>query len=236
MKSKFMAVAAALALAVAWPASSASAGEGLYVSGHGGFSVAGGSKTRTNGGGIGFSKGKTSYKFGAGGGFAVGYTFAPMGRLGGYRVEYEFDLFHANPDKRKGTAGTFAGTKLKVSGSTTQYTSFINGYRDFDELKDIIPSVTPFVGIGIGLSVVDLNNVGLPLTRGLSDTDIVFAGQIITGLSYDIMPRMVLSGEYRFIITTNPNFKDAPAAAAATKLRSQNYRHVFGFSLRYYIN
>ena len=239
MKSKSIALAAGLAFALSWPVSVASAGEGFYVSGHAGIAVAGASETSVTVGAGLLTKGDTSYDFGLGGGAAVGYTFPQAHSLGGFRVEAEFDFFHANPDKHKSKAGLAAGLpKFKVSGSINQYSFFANGYRDFDELKDIIPSVTPYLGAGVGISIIDVNRVGLatPVPTGkFSDTDAVFAGQLIAGLAYDIMPGMVLGGEYRFIITSDPHLKDT-VAGFAVKTRSDNYRHVFGFTLRYYIN
>lgn len=238
MQSKFMGVATALALAVAWPTSSASAGEGLYVSGHAFSAVAGSSDTKVKVGAGLLSKGNTSYDYGLGGGAALGYSFPEAHSLGGFRVEVEFDFFRANPDKHKSKGGAAAGLKVKVSGSVNQYSFFANGYRDFDELKDVIPSLTPYLGLGLGMSIVDVNGISLGAPVGtpkISDTDAVFAFQVITGLAYEIMPKLVLGGEYRFIMTSDTHIKDT-VAGVTVRVRSDNFRHVFGLTLRYYIN
>lgn len=235
MKYKFLAVAAVLAFFVVGPASVASAGEGLYLSVHAGGPVPKSQDTRLRGAAccVLVNNGKTSYDFGLGGGGAVGYTFPQAHRLGGFRIEAEFDYFYVTPSHRHQSFGRF-----HVGGSVDQYSFLANVYYDFDEFKDMLPlPVTPYVGFGLGASIVSANEVTLPGFGSFTDSDTVFAFQVIGGLAYKIMPNLVLGGEYRYIRTADPKFQDSPAGGGGVqRLISNNDRHMFGLSLRYYLN
>ncbi len=237
MKSKYTAMTVALVLAVAWPASNASAGEGLYLNAH----VAGPVPQRsfTSMSGTLTSRGTTGYNFGLGMGGAVGWAFPDAHPFAGFRVELEVEYFRAHLKNYKATSGAFsAGPAAKVNGRVHQYNFFANLYYDIHELEALLPvPVTPYVGVGIGGGVIRLDNITLPFNGSYEDTTSVFVAQIIVGLSYKIMQNLAVGGEYRFVRHSNPRFFDRPAGGVnAVRVRGQSRRHMFGLSLRYYLN
>ncbi len=235
MKSKFTALTVALAMAMTWPLSNASAGEGLYLNVH----VAGPVPQRTNASlsGALISRGSYNYSFGLGAGAAVGWAFPEAHPFSGFRLELEAEYFLATPKKYKAKSGTFAGgPAVNASGNFHHYFFFANLYYDIHEFEDILPlPVTPYVGLGVGGGIIRLATVTLPFNASYEDTTSVFVAQVIVGLSYKIMQNLAVGGEYRFVRASDPTFSDRPPGGAV-RVKGQSRRHMFGLSLRYYLN
>lgn len=81
----------------------------------------------------------------------------------------------------------------------------VNGYYDFD----IESAFTPYVGGGIGIANVSINDLavlGIPLA---DDDDTVFAYQFGAGVGYEISPTLTLTADYRYFATADGEFTDA---------------------------
>jgi len=145
------------------------------------------------------SLGVSNILFDMGVGFqsALGYDFE-----GPYRLELEVGYNQNN----------FSGTNtLNGNTSTGRYEGFTfmgNGYFDVPlHLLHLDLPVTPYIGVGLGASVVRVttnspNFVGLTAD---SDTDLLPAWQWMVGFQTDLTPQWALTGELRIQYTQDPN-------------------------------
>ena len=99
-----------------------------------------------------------------------------------------------------------------VNGNRTAYAFMSNAIYDFTFGWPI----TPHIGGGIGAVVlhdtIGLRNGVLPggarsLTANNGNTDVVFGYQGIAGVRYNINPSLAFDIDYRYLGTTNPNFR-----------------------------
>lgn len=101
----------------------------------------------------------------------------------------------------------FHGDSTDLDGTLSSYTLLANLYYRLDTGTDF----TPYVGGGVGISLLDLN-----MKRGdegkfhALDTDTQFAYQGIAGLAYAVAPHWSIGAEYRFFGTQDPSFIDHP--------------------------
>ncbi|MCL2161918.1 MAG: outer membrane beta-barrel protein [Betaproteobacteria bacterium] len=133
-----------------------------------------------------------------GGGIAVGYDFKHMGVP--VRAELEYAAF--GDAKVKGKK-RFKEWGVDVTGSATIgiQTLFVNGYFDFHNSS----AFTPYVGLGLGQSFIDMKAKGQADLGGYSlsgnwgrksTTD--FAWNLSGGVSYAITKQIGLDLGYRF--------------------------------------
>lgn len=85
-----------------------------------------------------------------------------------------------------------------VSGNADVHSAglMFNGYYDFKNSS----SITPFLGIGAGVAVVDIDGT-------VDDHDSVFAYQFIAGVGFDINPKLKFDLSYKYFSTATPSFK-----------------------------
>ena len=101
----------------------------------------------------------------------------------------------------------FHGDSTDLDGTLSSYTLLANLYYRLDTGTDF----TPYVGGGVGISLLDLD-----MKRGNEgrfhalDTDTQFAYQGIAGLAYAVAPHWSVGAEYRFFGTQDPSFIDHP--------------------------
>jgi OmpA-OmpF porin, OOP family len=101
----------------------------------------------------------------------------------------------------------FHGDSTDLDGTLSSYTLLANLYYRLDTGTDF----TPYVGGGVGISLLDLD-----MKRGNEgrfhalDTDTQFAYQGIAGLAYAVAPHWSVGVEYRFFGTQDPSFIDHP--------------------------
>ncbi len=231
MKFEKYLLAAGMAGAIALSAYQASAADGFYVGVQSGLPV----PQRTDGtiNGAATRRIETSYKFGFGVGAAVGYAFPPSHKFGGLRLELEYEYFFADPDKQHIKGGANFG----LVGHIDQHSIFVNTYYDFHWWEHILP-VTPYLGVGFGGSLIKMDHIkdGIGPSKHFNDTDTVFAFQFIAGAAYEISKNLLLGAEYRYIHHDNPKFTDFVTGAGRLVVKSESRRHMFGLSLRYYMN
>jgi OOP family OmpA-OmpF porin len=133
---------------------------------------------------------------------SLGYTFTGSSPVV-LRSELEISYRRYEADRLGDTPfGPYHG----ADGNLTYLTGMVNGLLDFKTGT----RVTPFVGIGIGMSRVSYNSVkskdGILAT--IDDTDNVFAYQGMAGLAYDITESWKIDLEYRYFHTQDTTLKN----------------------------
>ncbi len=132
----------------------------------------------------------TGYNVGA----AVGYDFG-MGRLEGeiaYR-QNDFDKVDV------------LGIDLGADGDTSALSFMVNAYWDIETGSP----VTPYLGGGIGMANVSINDFQVDFFGDVADDDdTVFAYQLAAGVGFEVAPSLVLDLGYRYFATEDPEFED----------------------------
>lgn len=164
---------------------------------------------------------KREFDFSAGYGFvgALGYQISEPWRIElevGHRTAEVASIIVGNVRTDKGD-GTYSATSAMV-----------NGYLDIGrgEMGDI----QPYLGLGIGAARVTADGWTSPQVTMPEIDKVLFAYQLMGGISYRIQPKLKLSLEYRWFGTAQPD-SGVPGIAGETELEYQN--HNFGIGLRY---
>lgn len=158
---------------------------------------------------------ESSYDMGFNVGAAGGYDFGPA------RVEGEIN-YRQNDVDELGVPGVGS---IGGDGDVSAFSLMGNGYWDIATGGP----VTPYLGAGIGVAQVSMNDVGaLGLTLA-DDDDTVFAYQFATGVVFDLNPMLALDLGYRYFATTDPEFKDSEGF----KFDSEYQSHNLSLGLRY---
>jgi opacity protein-like surface antigen len=217
MNRKLLAAAAATAaLLAAAPAQA----DGLYIGAFGGVNFldeADGSADL--GGGYNFTV-EVENDLGWGAGAAVGYAFD-------FGLRAEAEVAYRMNDLDQASLGPVA---LDLEGDTTALSIMGNLWFDIP----LGGPVRPFVGGGLGMAQVSLNDVEVPaLGSGtfVDDSDWVFAYQLGGGIAFRVAPAVDITAEYRYFGTDNPEYSlDAAAVDAEYEYSS----HSVLFGLRYH--
>ena len=209
MKSRYVLLGSALALAL--PLTAQAETRGFYIGGAGGADFAIDSKASTSGG-----SNKVRYDVGPVGLISLGYGF------GAFRTELEGSYRANDVDGSSGAALGSAGGRART------WAAMVNGFYDFDTGTRF----TPYLGAGIGAGFF---NASLTGTRpagsavGLyNGSDTTFAYQGIAGVSYAVTPNLSLTTDYRYFATT-----DATIKSGGTKWNVENSNHVLTAGLRW---
>ncbi len=129
---------------------------------------------------------------------AVGLDFA------GARIEAELSYRHDEVDEL-----TAAGAPLPTPEGTLVGSAFmINGYLDMP--TDTL--FTPYIGVGVGVAKVKVNEYTSAGTILIDDTENVMAGQVMLGTNYTVMPNFDLYGEYRYFMTQDVDVSGTDAS------------------------
>ena len=127
---------------------------------------------------------------------------------------------------------TLSPVSVDLEGDTTALSFMGNLWFDF--LPD--GTIRPFIGGGLGMAQVSLNDVEVgPLGGGtfVDDSDVVFAYQLGGGVAFQVAPGLDLTAEYRYFGTENPDFELEVAPIDAEYEYSS---HSVLFGLRYTFN
>lgn len=154
---------------------------GLYVKGAGGYNITRDEDYSSN------SHTELDNGYALSG--AVGYNY------GDWRTELEVAYRNNGVDKHKIGGTTLAGS----DGETTSTAFMVNGYYD-------IPTgtaFTPYLGAGIGVAQVNINDYRAGGVKFADDDDTVFAYQGIAGVDYAINPNMGAFAEYKYFATSD---------------------------------
>lgn len=197
MKRWFLTAALCTLLA---PAAFAAEG-GWYVGVQGGGSVVNISANESTEGTF-----NTEYKPGYFVGGTVGFDFGETyPAIGTGRVELEvgyrgndIDKFEFRIDET--TTGTFA-----ADGDVTVFSAMVN---TFGEMRELAPFY-PYLGGGIGVAQLSLNDVTVSGQPFADESATVFAWQLGGGVGIRLNPHLVLDLGYRFFSAQDPSFTDA---------------------------
>lgn len=149
---------------------------------------------------------KLSYNILANGGLQVGF------RCENFRVEGELNFNSNSYDRLRigyytiGSSHNVQG--LNLSGHTSLYSGFINGFYDFFNEENTDTTWVPYLGLGVGYarvqSTVDFfyQNTQLNFLTFKSNNNAPI-GQAIAGLSYFLNDEWSMSGDVRYMSTRN---------------------------------
>lgn len=117
----------------------------------------------------------------------------------GIRAELEVSYFTADFDRLENSKGTF-----DIEGDISGISGMLNLAYD----ARLLERWFPHFGAGIGLSRIDseLTRIGaMPVSLSTS-SDTVFSYQFILGLGFAVTPRLMISSDYRYFATSDPDF------------------------------
>ncbi len=144
---------------------------------------------------------KMTYDNGFAGSLAAGYDFANPLRV-------EMEIFRQKNDLEitsyRNVTGSFNDGDLK------KHALMFNGFYDVDTGS----AWTPFVGVGMGWARLDINDPGF----NDSDSDDVFAYQLMGGVSYAFNEQWSVDAQYRFMGTSDATIDNADFDANSNDL------------------
>ncbi len=117
-----------------------------------------------------------------------------------------------------------------VRGEVSSLNGMFNLWLDIDTRTRL----TPYFGGGLGVANVEwheVENPGQVLGVGVDDDDTVFAYHFGAGLGFRVTPWLVLSLDYRYFGTVDPDFK---IEGTDQEFESEYRGHGFGGGLRYF--
>jgi OOP family OmpA-OmpF porin len=201
---------------------------GLYVGVHGGGAFMPDADTNVRGGGGTNINGNASFSDGWLGGAAVGYEMPLNWAVPGDSVAIEEEFTYRDNGLSNFSAG---GGNVSLNGHLTNYAVMTNGYYRYNTGTPF----TPYVGVGIGPSIVNLHGTS-PLFGGndFDDNSITLAYQGIVGVSYPLTPQISLGLEYRYFGTTRPHFSDTVPGVGPTKINAEDRSHNVLVNLTYH--
>lgn len=135
---------------------------------------------------------KATYDSGFVGSLASGYDFAGPLRM-------EIELIRQKNDLEITSYNNFSGNFN--DGDLKTHSLMFNGFYDIDTGS----AWTPFVGAGMGISKVDINDPGFQD----SDDDEVFTYQFIGGVAYTLNEDWSIDAQYRFMGTSEATIDGA---------------------------
>ena len=152
---------------------------------------------------------KSSYKTGWVAVGGAGYAFS-----NGLRIEAEAGYRHVRlkkldirEDGGLGAVlgvGSLNGVTTRAYGTESALSGMLNAWYELDTGTP----VGVYVGGGIGIARISIDNVKTGGPVIVDDTDTVFAYQVGAGVSYAFTPKARATLEYRFFGTTQSRFTD----------------------------
>jgi opacity protein-like surface antigen len=173
-------------------ASVADAAEGWYVSGQAGGSFVSDAALDDPTGILAALGTEVEFEPGFSVAGSVGYGFDF-----GVRVEGEVNYAENDIDQFE-----ILGFSVDGDGDVSVIGFMANAWYDLDTGGPW----TPYAGGGVGAAIISVNDaaiLGIPLA---DDDDTVFAWQLGGGVGYEITPAWILSLDYRFFATADPDF------------------------------
>jgi opacity protein-like surface antigen len=213
---------ASAALVTVLAAASPAQADDLYIGAFGGANFADEADgTGDVGGGYGYTV-EVENELGWAAGAAVGYGF-DIGLRAEAEVAYRMnELDQAN----------IAIAALDLDGDTTALSIMGNLWFDIP----LNGPVRPFLGGGLGMAQVSLNDVEVPAIGPgtfVDDSDWVFAYQLGGGIAFQVAPGVDVTAEYRYFGTDDPEFE---LEAAPVDAEYEYSSHSVLFGIRYSFN
>lgn len=117
---------------------------------------------------------------------------------------------------------TLGGAPLAHTGDINVFTLMVNGLWSFD----IGSVVRPFVGLGVGLAVYDMDNFGAVAGAFVfDDSDTVPAGALHLGFDVPLGGNVIFTGRYALVATGDADFTSTDGLNTASK--DSDVDHVF---------
>jgi opacity protein-like surface antigen len=192
--------------------------EGLYGSLQGGATFL--NDARNDGNGIDIeSRNDTGWAISGSLGYALPYSFRVEGEVG-YRRN-SIDRLDVRSDGGLGRffgVPSLNGASLPTEGHEVSITGLANVWYDIKTGT----IVTPYLGGGIGLGYVEVEDLKTSGFTLVDDSDIVFAYQLGAGVAVAVAPNVSLTLDYRFLATTAPTFKDFEGVSFDSEYNTHN--------------
>jgi OmpA-OmpF porin, OOP family len=147
---------------------------------------------------------------------AAGYDFG--------RLRLEAEVAYRRSDVRHTTIDSGGTNYPSLTGQSTANGDVAALAWMANGTVDILPQsrITPYIGIGIGGAVIQLENYAALGTTFVSHSDVEVAYQGIAGVRYQIAPSVSMALDYRFFSTTTPKLHDTKSGSFSTQYRSHN--------------
>lgn len=158
---------------------------------------------------------EASFDFGFNGALAAGYKFG-----GPFRLELEGQYASNDIDNFQ-----IVGVDIAGGGSINTSALMINGFFEFD-WQD---RWHPYVGGGIGFAEINVDNATVLGVFLADDSDTVFAYQAGGGIGYSLSDSLILSLDYRYFATADPDF----TAVGGVPFEAEYGRHDVRLTLRW---
>ena len=150
--------------------------------------------------------------------FYIDMTFEPGGALGGF-LGYQLDngfRFEAEVTLRANGIDEVDGVSL--DGDVISVAAMGNVFYEFFG----VPSIRPYLGLGIGFANVWMNDLSLVGLTFIDDVDTVFAYQFIGGMGFPLSRTVTLTVDYRFFATEDLEFVDFAADIIEIEYRNSS--------------
>ncbi len=189
-------------------ANQAHAQKGFYAGGLVGMSIYSDADVSYAGGNAEFQS-----DIGVGFGLVGGYDFG-----NNIRAEGEISYRYNGADKWVDGGGTTV-----LDGYASSFAFMANAFYDFN-----LGQFVPYVGGGLGFAIVGAD-IDQGATNYLDDSDVAFAWQVAAGVGYKIMPKLILSLDYRLFGTTDAEL----ALRNGTRVDVEYFTHNLMLGARY---
>lgn len=154
------------------------------------------------------------------------------------RGEFEFGVHTSNQGAIMELANGTTLTQYGGKGEITTYTGLLNIWADLD-IPNNTTGLTPYVGGGVGLAVVDTKLVytGFP-TYGPQDRSVEFAGQVGTGVNWALSEKVDVGVGYRLNFINSPTTSQVTTGGGevSTYDFESLFSHSVGISLKVKLN
>ncbi len=162
---------------------------------------------------------KLNLKSGFIGGLVGGYSFD-----NGFRPELEVDI--RQNSLRNLRSG---GTTFDARGHERAVTAMGNLWYDFKPASGMFSRLRPYIGGGLGIANVSLDNASVGGVRQPNSSDGIFAYQGGAGLGFEITRNLTASLDYRYLKTEDGTFDTAGGGT----VDAQYFAHSLMAGLRY---
>ena len=182
-----------------------------------------------------FAEGDLDYDVGVGITTALGYAFG-----NGFRTEGEFSYRTNDVSDLDSNDPSFSGfDQGQITGDLKTYALMGNVLYDFHQADKFGMPVTPYVGGGLGIAIIntdiDGNNptgINSATTLDFDSTRTALAYQGIAGAAFDITENVILDLSYRYF-GTRKGGSDAIIGGIPTSVRSTPNSHSVLAALRF---
>jgi opacity protein-like surface antigen len=148
--------------------------------------------------------------------FDTGFNVGVTGGVDCGPGRYELELTYRQNDFDQISDPGFGS--LPVDGDISALAFMANAFWDIATGSP----VTPYLGGGIGVANVSINDLGAFGVPFADDDDTVFAYQVGAGVALELNPNMALDLGYRYFATSDPEFTDVDGFKFESEYKTHN--------------